>query len=312
MRVDRGRLGWGVFLVVLGLVPLTVTTGLVDVATVRQAWQLWPLILVGLGIGLLVGRRGALVSTLVVAVTLGLAAGGALAGSGGGSLTAGCTQTTAATGPTSGTLSSGSTVTIEAGCDHLDVTSQPGGSWQATGLGGSAVGVQAGGQGLVIRPANGPFRGKQTMSVVLPTDAQLDLHVKGSLGDLTVVLPGAHLAGFHADVSLGQGRFDLGGATLSGTLEATFSLGSGSVTLPTGTYAATLSSSFGSMDVCVPSGEPAHVTARSSFGSANVDGGFDHVTDGWQTPDYATATQRVDLRVSSSFGSINITRGDCG
>ena len=56
MRVNRGLLGWGVFFIVLGAVPLAVQAGVVSEARVREAWQLWPLILVGIGLGLVLER----------------------------------------------------------------------------------------------------------------------------------------------------------------------------------------------------------------------------------------------------------------
>lgn len=85
MRVNRGLLGWGVFFIVLGAIPLAVREGLLDPAVVRRAWELWPLILVGIGLGLVLARtRLAILGTLVVAVTFGLM-GGALIATGVGS-----------------------------------------------------------------------------------------------------------------------------------------------------------------------------------------------------------------------------------
>jgi hypothetical protein len=315
MQVDRSRFGWGLFLVVLGLVPLAVSTGLVDGTALRQAWQLWPLILIAIGVGLLLGRgRVALVSTLVVSITLGLAFGGLIAGAGGGVLAGGaCSPGGTGGGPGSGTLTSGTAVTIEGGCGDLHVTAQPGTAWQASGDAAGDLRVVTGTQSITIRPGGDRlFRGSNTLTLALPTDPQLDLHLKAGLGDLSVALPGAHLAGFHADVSFGTGALDLTGATLDGALDGSFSFGSGTVTLPGGTYSGTISSSFGSLDVCAPPGVAVHFTAHSGFGSMDVGEGFDQVADGWQTSDYATATQRADLHLSTSFGSLSITRGTCG
>ena len=61
MRVNRGLLGWGVFFIVLGAVPLAVRSGLLSEASLANAWQLWPLLLIGAfsaPIGLWVFRRG--------------------------------------------------------------------------------------------------------------------------------------------------------------------------------------------------------------------------------------------------------------
>ena len=85
MRVNRGLMGWGVFFIVLGVVPLAVQAGALDPEVVRRAWQLWPLILIGIGLGLVLARtRLAILGSLVVAVTFGLM-GGALIATGVGS-----------------------------------------------------------------------------------------------------------------------------------------------------------------------------------------------------------------------------------
>lgn len=53
MRVDRGFVGWGVFCVVAGAVPLLVNQGLIDARVARDALSLWPLFIVAVGLGLL-------------------------------------------------------------------------------------------------------------------------------------------------------------------------------------------------------------------------------------------------------------------
>ena len=40
MRINRGLLGWGLFFIVVGSVPLAVQSGLIDEDVVRRAWQL--------------------------------------------------------------------------------------------------------------------------------------------------------------------------------------------------------------------------------------------------------------------------------
>src|SRR4051794_28247992 len=61
MRVNRGLLGWGVFFLVLGAVPLVVAYGGVAASTFDRAWQLWPLLLIGAGLGLVFARTRAAV-----------------------------------------------------------------------------------------------------------------------------------------------------------------------------------------------------------------------------------------------------------
>src|SRR5450755_3618904 len=80
MRVNRGRLNWGVFLIVFGAVPLVYNQGVVSSSTLSDAWRLWPLVLVGLGLGFVLSRTPAsFVGGLVVAVFLGLVLGSVFA-----------------------------------------------------------------------------------------------------------------------------------------------------------------------------------------------------------------------------------------
>ncbi len=54
MRIDFRLIGWGVFLVLVGVVPLAVSQGWIP--DDLRWWELWPLILVGAGVGLLLRR----------------------------------------------------------------------------------------------------------------------------------------------------------------------------------------------------------------------------------------------------------------
>ena len=79
MHIRRGYLGWGVFLILAGSVPLLVRAGYLTTDQVGRLWSLWPLILVGIGIGLILSRtRFDFVGGLVVAATFGLMVGGLL------------------------------------------------------------------------------------------------------------------------------------------------------------------------------------------------------------------------------------------
>src|SRR4051812_43951084 len=82
MHLDRRLLGWGLFFILLGGVPLAVREGWLPADVISRWPSLWPLILIGLGLALLLSRsRAALIGTLIVAVTLGLI-GGSLIGTG--------------------------------------------------------------------------------------------------------------------------------------------------------------------------------------------------------------------------------------
>src|SRR4029079_5403641 len=93
MRPRQGFLFWGLLLIPLGAIPLLVRAGVLDVSGLLDAWRLWPLLLVGVGLAILIGRtrpagvvtggtRAAVVGTVVSALTLATLGGVALANPG--------------------------------------------------------------------------------------------------------------------------------------------------------------------------------------------------------------------------------------
>ena len=81
MRIDRSLLNWGVFLIALGGVPLAVQRGWADAGIAGDLWRLWPLILVGIGLGLILRWTPvAWLGGAIVAATFGLIFGALIAG----------------------------------------------------------------------------------------------------------------------------------------------------------------------------------------------------------------------------------------
>ncbi len=80
MHIRRGFLFWGLFLIPLGAIPLLVRADVLSADRFDDIWRFWPLLLIGVGLAILLGRgRAGLVGTAVVAVVLGTLGGGALA-----------------------------------------------------------------------------------------------------------------------------------------------------------------------------------------------------------------------------------------
>jgi len=78
MRVDLGRFNWGLFLVIAGAIPLAHQQGALSTSSLSGAWGYWPLILIGIGLGIVLARTpvafigGLVVAVLGVAVVLAL------------------------------------------------------------------------------------------------------------------------------------------------------------------------------------------------------------------------------------------------
>ncbi|HEY4751849.1 MAG TPA: hypothetical protein VIH37_01100, partial [Candidatus Limnocylindrales bacterium] len=82
--MNRGLLGWGVFFLALGAVPLGVQSGRIGAGTASQTWELWPLLLIGAGLALVLRRTPlAALGAVLMGLTFGLIAGGLVAGGSG-------------------------------------------------------------------------------------------------------------------------------------------------------------------------------------------------------------------------------------
>ena len=68
MRIRRGLLFAGLFLIPVGAMTLLVRAGTIDADAFADIWRFWPLILIGFGIAILLGRsRVAAVGTAIAA-----------------------------------------------------------------------------------------------------------------------------------------------------------------------------------------------------------------------------------------------------
>ena len=140
MHVNRGLLGWGVFFIVAGSIPLLVQAGVLDPEVVRQVWQLWPLILIGIGLGLILQRtRAAIIGGLIVVGDVRdprrrLVRRRVLAGDRARRRAAWAAATPGTPFPTQrGTLSPVASVALDISCGDATITSAPGDAWTVDG-----------------------------------------------------------------------------------------------------------------------------------------------------------------------------------
>ncbi len=137
MSIDRRLANLGIFLLILGAIPLAVSQGWIAHETISRAWELWPLILIGIGIGLILRRTPFhFLGGLLVAATFGTMFGSLLAG--GLSLGAlGCGTAASSTDPAvldeHGTFGAGTvSVELNATCASMAVGPAPGAAWAVT------------------------------------------------------------------------------------------------------------------------------------------------------------------------------------
>jgi len=320
VHIDRGFASWGVFLVAVGAVPLAVRAGLVPVGA---PWlELWPLLLVAWGIGLILARTplGG-IGGVLAAASIGIIVGGLLSTVGGiGSVASGCGSGSGTPFATqTGSFSSPrASVDLDPGCGRLDVT-VGGTGWQVAGgtPDGRPPQLDAGSDRLHVRSSDtgfGPFdAGGRSWQVTLPANQAIDLSVSANAGTARLALANATLGQVSMSVNAGSARADFTGAALQ-HLSVSANAGDARLTLPAATLSGSLSANAGSIAICVPHGTGLRITASSVLGGNDfADRGLRQEGDAWTSPDYGTAATRIDLSASANLGSITLDpEGGCG
>jgi hypothetical protein len=327
MQIRRGYLGWGVFLILAGSIPLAVRAGYLTEAQVDRLWELWPLILVGIGVGLILSRtRFDFIGGLIVAATFGVMVGGLLTGRFGPIPTGACSGGTgdAAFAAQEGTIdASAGTVDIQLDCGDLSIEIAEGSGWRVAGADATGAGpdVTSRADGLTVRSHDGEggpfdFLGKPAAwRIVLPEIPRLDLNVETNAGEATIDLDGATLGAFDLALNAGAVTVDLGSARQVETLDIGLNAGSMGLTLPNLSLTGTIEANAGSVRLCAPPGAALKlVTGESFVSSYDYDGhGLIHDGDTWTTPGFDTATVKIELQTEANAGTFVLDPEDgCG
>ena len=85
MHINRGLLFWGLALVTAGVVALGATQGWIDIPAMAEMWNLWPVVLIVIGLAIVLSRTPfAVIGVIVAALVVGFAGGAAIAAGAGG------------------------------------------------------------------------------------------------------------------------------------------------------------------------------------------------------------------------------------
>jgi hypothetical protein len=329
MHVNRGLLNWGVFLILLGGIPALVQFGVLDPAALVGAWRLWPLIIVGLGLGLLLRRTSLeFLGGLVVAATLGvvfgslLAAGPAFAGlgrdCGGGD---GGRPFPEQSGSFTGDRAS---VELRAACRSTTIATAEGAGWSVAGTSrdGAPPSVSGSAGSVTIRSDTGrgeilPFLegggSPGAWRITLPRQPTVDLTATSDFGDLTADMKGANVGNLSLTVNFGQADLGLTEATVQ-SLSITSNFGSTTLRVPAGSsFHGSITANFGSLDLCVPSGVGLRVTVGGgAFSSTDFgDRGMTQAGNTWTSAGYDAAASKVDLSTTANFGNVELHGENC-
>lgn len=318
MHIDRRLLGWGFFLIIVGAIPLLVRGGYLDADLVGDWPSLWPILLIGWGLGLVLRRTpGELLGSAISVAVLGIMVGGLIATGFGGFPAVGCGDANGGSsfGNRSGTLGESGRIGIEFNCGTLAVEAVDGADWsiQGTGPAGRGPDVDADLDSVAFAPREGEFGFFEDGSewrIDLPRTPTLDLGVTLNAGDGTVDLDGATLDNVSVTLNAGSIDFALAGSEALSSVSATVNAGSATFDLPDGVDDASMTLNAGSIEMCVPAGTAIRVSWSGALGSNNFDAaGLDKIDDGhWQTSGFS-GEAALELSVSANAGSFSLDLG---
>jgi hypothetical protein len=320
MHIDRRLLGWGAFFIFAGGIPLAVRAGLLDASLVGQWGQLWPLLLIGWGIGLLL--RSTPVEWLggaFVAITFGVMAGGLLAtGWRGFPLATGCTSDAATTAfqARTGDLGSTAQVDVDFNCGSLTVSAADGSAWSLTGADRDGRGpkVTSSSSQVSIKPddtVSFPTGGRSSWNLAIPRGPTVDLSLTLNAGEGNVDLGGASVGS--ASLTLNAGKLDanLGAVAKAGDVSATVNAGAAAISLDANGRDVSLSLNAGSLQLCLPAGAPIRARWSGTLGSNNFSAaGLSQTGDStWTSSTFNELEPHTELHVTANAGSFELRFG---
>lgn len=320
MHVDRRLLGWGVFFILVGGIPLAVRADLLDEQLVGQWPSLWPLLLIGWGIGLLLHRTPVdWIGGAIAAVTFGIMGGGLLAtGASGVPIATGCSSNSPAVAfaDRTGNLDAAAQVNLEFNCGALTVQAVDGNAWSLTGSDRDGRGPQvtSADSSLTIEPNDEgafPGSGRSLWNLSVPRSPAVTFGATLNAGEGTIELDGASISSTTITLNAGKLTLGLGATDTLGDVNATVNAGSAAVSLPAGSRSVNLSLNAGSLSVCVPTGAPLLVNWSGTLGSNNfASAGLVRLDDStWTTAGFSDSQPHTELHVSANAGSFELRFG---
>lgn len=299
-HMRRGGIVGPVILIGAGVVFLLTNLGMISWTVWEALFRLWPVLLIAVGLDILIGRRSIVGSLLVVVLLFGVLA---FAITSSGPVTTAGQQLTnervsqALDGATLGAveISSGiadlriSAADEDAGLIEGQVALNQGENIrQMPNKTGETMHFTLRNEGMPAAwwPARFyPNNGTKVWDLKLNRDVPLTLKVDNGIGRTQIDL-----------LQLKVTELDVNGG-----------VGQSTITLPRqGKVSATVDAGIGEIIVIVPAGMSARIRADGGLGQTRVQGDFQHKGDEYVSPDYATATNRVDLQIQGGIGSVTV------
>jgi len=320
MHVDRRLLGWGLFFILVGGIPLAVRANVLSESVVGQWANLWPLLLIAWGIGLLL-RSTPLewVGGALTAITFGVMGGGLIAtGASGLPFATGCSGS----GPTSafpdrtGDLGATAQVNLDFNCGSLKVGTGDGSTWSLTGSDRDGRGprVASTTDSVSIEPDDTtgfPGAGRSNWSLILPRTPSISLGLTLNAGEGIVDLTGASVSSATVTLNAGKLDLDMGAVARADDVNTTVNAGAAAITLDGGSRNVNLSLNAGSLQLCMPAGTPIRVSWSGTLGSNNFTAaGLIKVDEStWTSSSFNVLEPAAELHVTANAGSFELRLG---
>jgi hypothetical protein len=267
VHANRGLIFWGVALITAGAVALAIQSEVIAGDSARQAWRLWPLVLIVIGLAVISARTPfALVATLVAGLAVGGLGGTLVAGWPDG-FPIGCGGDVDSQATSDGEFTAdAATVELDLDCGEMAVSTGPGTTWRVDARYASGaepvIDTEAGRLGVQVE--SGGFFGfadaRQDWDIVLPTDPELALDLSTNAASSTLDLDGATLSEASIDANAGEVRLGLDGAEVA-DLSIDANAGSIRITVDeTTAVAGSVEMNAGSLELCVADGTNVAIT----------------------------------------------------
>ena len=314
---------WPIILIGVGLVWFLSNINVIPNFNPMALINLWPLLLIALGLDLLIGRKSALVGLLIGLATVGAAIAILLAAPNLG-ITNQQAITETFTEPLAGATSA--VIEINSSSEPVNIHSLSDSTnlFEGMLIHTGVVDFQASGssQKHITLSERGPnfqfFMGIPNFNlrwdIGLNPGVPIQLNVNSGSGSVQMHLAGLQLSGLKADGGSGSLTIDLPVST--GAYAVDYQGGSGSLdlSLPAGTdVTVTLDGGSGSLNLRLPANTAVRLDVRDhGSGSVNMPGGMQRVsgsdkTGVWETGDYASAAHKITIIAAHlGSGSLNI------
>ncbi len=297
----RRGLVFPILLITAGFLLLLNTLGVLDWSLWRLLVNLWPIILIAIGLDAIIGRRSTIGSLAVGLITLALIFGSVWYLSAGSGISLGAPSSV-----TSHTINQpldGATrarFEIKAGAGALQLNPLPESDQLVAGvvrlrsdreleqsfnLDGDTADYRLAAPGATVLVPMLPGDKAETWDLQLNQAVPTDLTVVTGVGESTLHLERMNLTGLGVKVGVGTTT----------------------VNLPQrGRYDADIKGGIGALRLRIAKGMAARIQANSGIGDVRVSDDFEHQGDVYISPDYGTASNRVDITISTGIGQVTV------